>query len=94
MPQGGELRSHRIEDYHDVILAVIEDEVEFTLVELAELLCVSTATPSRPAQSVFSTVTILPSKNSTRQRAGTARRRRPAQAWFDAQPDLDSENPV
>src|SRR5215469_5775358 len=38
LPQGGDLRSHRIEAYRDVILAAIEAEVDITLVELAELL--------------------------------------------------------
>jgi transposase len=38
LPQGGDLRSHHIEAYGDVILAAIEAEVDITLVELAELL--------------------------------------------------------
>ncbi len=38
LPQGGDLRSHHIEAYCDVILATIEAEVDITLVELAELL--------------------------------------------------------
>ncbi len=38
LPQGGDLRSHHIEAYRDVILAAIEVEVDITLVELAELL--------------------------------------------------------
>ena len=33
-------------------------------------------------------------KNGARQRAGATRRRRPARAWFDAQPDLDPEQLV
>lgn len=36
--QGGDRRSHRIEAYRDVILAAIENQVDMTLVELAELL--------------------------------------------------------
>jgi len=39
LPQGGDLRSHHIEAYRDVILAAVEAEVDITLVELAELLC-------------------------------------------------------
>src|SRR5215472_1703323 len=38
LPRGGDLRSHRIERYRDVILAAIEAEVDITLVELAEML--------------------------------------------------------
>ncbi len=38
LPQGGDLRSHHIEAYCDVILAAIEAEVDITLVQLAELL--------------------------------------------------------
>lgn len=38
LPQGGDLRSHHIEAYRDVILAAVEAEVDITLVEVAELL--------------------------------------------------------
>jgi transposase len=38
LPQGGDLRSHHVEAYRDVILAAIEAEVDITLVELADLL--------------------------------------------------------
>src|SRR3546814_2502199 len=37
-PQGGDMRSRRIEVHHDVILSAIEEEVDITLVELAEML--------------------------------------------------------
>lgn len=37
-PQGGDMRSRRIEAYHDFILGAIEAQVNITLVELAELL--------------------------------------------------------
>ena len=37
-PQGGDMRSRRIEAYRDVILGVIEEQVDITLVELAEML--------------------------------------------------------
>jgi len=35
-PQGGDQRSHRIEAFRDVILALIDAQVDITLVELAE----------------------------------------------------------
>jgi transposase len=38
LPQGGDLRSHRIEAYRCVILAVVDAEVDITLVELADRL--------------------------------------------------------
>ena len=38
LPQGGDLRSHHIEAYREVILAAIEAEVDITLVEIAERL--------------------------------------------------------
>jgi len=38
LPQGGDLRSHHIEAYRDVILAAVEAEVDIILVEIAELL--------------------------------------------------------
>ncbi len=80
LPQGGDLRSHHIEAYRDVILAAIEAEVDVTLVELAELL------RSRHG-ALFAPSTVWRfldrngltfKKNSARQRAGAARRRRPA----------------
>lgn len=37
-PQGGDMRSQRIEGYHDVILGAIDKQVDITLVELAEML--------------------------------------------------------
>ena len=37
-PRGGDLRSHRIEAYRDVILAAVEAKVDITLVELSQLL--------------------------------------------------------
>jgi transposase len=37
-PKGGDLRSHRIEAYRDVILGATEAAVDITLVELSELL--------------------------------------------------------
>lgn len=37
-PQGGGMRSRRIEGYRDVILGAIGEQVDITLVELAEML--------------------------------------------------------
>ncbi len=78
--QGGDLRSYRIEAYRDVILTAIEKQVDITLVELAELL-------RQEHGAVFATSTIWRfldrhgftlKKNSARERAGAARRRRAA----------------
>jgi transposase len=37
-PKGGDLRSHRIEAYRDIILGAIEAQVDITLVELSDML--------------------------------------------------------
>jgi transposase len=80
LPQGGDLRSHHIEAYRDVILAAVEAEVDITLVELAELL-------RRRHGASFASSTVWRfldrhgltfKKNSARERTGTARRRRRA----------------
>jgi transposase len=79
-PQGGDQRSHRIEAYRDAILDAIETQVDITLVELAELL-------QQKHGAIFAASTIwrfldrhsmTVKKNSARQRAGAARRRRAA----------------
>jgi transposase len=80
LPQGGDLRSHRIEAYGGVILAAIEAEVDITLVELADLL------RNRHGASFASSTVwrfldrhdLTFKKNGTRQRTGAARCRRPA----------------
>jgi transposase len=78
--QGGDRRSHRIEAYRDVILSAIDKQVDITLVELADLL-------RREHGALFATSTIWRfldrhsvtlKKNSARERAGAARRRRAA----------------
>jgi transposase len=80
-PQGGDQRSHRVEAYRDILLAAIDAKVDITLVELAEML-------RDEHGAVFAASTIwrfldrhamTVKKNGTRQRAGTARRRRTAQ---------------
>jgi transposase len=79
-PQGGDKRSHRIEAYRDVILAAIERQVDITLVELVELLrddhgeVFAASTLWRFLDRHAMTV----KKNSARERAGAARRRRAA----------------
>jgi transposase len=78
--QGGDTRSHRIEAYQDVIMAAIEAEKDISLVELAGLLFTQ-----HGALFAASTVwrfldrhAMTFKKNGARQRAGAARRRRPA----------------
>jgi transposase len=81
-PQGGDTRSHHIEAYRDVILAAIEARKDITLVELAELLRTKHGA-SFAASTVWRFLdrhAMTFKKNRARQRAGTARRRRPAQS--------------
>ena len=81
-PQGGDTRSHHIEAYRDVILAAIEARKDITLVELAELLRTKHGA-SFAASTVWRFLdrhAMTVKKNRARQRAGTARRRRPAQS--------------
>jgi transposase len=79
-PQGGDMRSRRIEAYREVILGAIEEQVDITLVELAEML-------RSKHEVVFAPSTIwrfldrhsmTVKKNGARQRAGAARRSRAA----------------
>lgn len=81
-PRGGDRHSSRIESFGAVILEAIEVQVDITLVELAELL-------EREHGERFAPSTIWRfldrrgvsfKKNCARQRAGTARRRRPARS--------------
>jgi transposase len=78
--KGGDLRSHRIEAYREVILGAIEAQVDVTLVELADLL-----KPEHGASFAPSTIWrfldrhgMTLKKNRARQRAGQVRRRSPA----------------
>jgi transposase len=96
LPQGGDLRSHRIEGFAPIILGAIEAKVDITLVEIAELL-------EREHSARFAPSTIWrfldrrritfkkTAHASEQQRPDVARRR---QAWFNAQPDLDPEHLV
>lgn len=81
-PRGGDRHSARIEAFGAVILAAIEAQVDITLVELAALL-------EREHGERFAPSTIWRfldrhglsfKKNCARQRAGAARRRRPARS--------------
>ena len=81
LPMDGDVRSYRIEAFGDVILSAIEAQKDITLAELADML-------RRDHGASFSSSTIWRlldrhdvtfKKNRTRQRAGAARRRRPAQ---------------
>lgn len=79
-PQGGDTRSHHIEAFRDVILAAIEAQKDVSLVELAELLRTGHGV-SFAASTVWRFLdrhAMTFKKNSTRQRAGTTRRRRAA----------------
>ena len=79
LPQGGDLRSHHIEAYRDVILATTEAEMDITLVELSELLRQEHGASFAPSTVWrFRDRHGLTLKNSGRQRAGATRRRRPA----------------
>ena len=76
-PQGGDMRSHHIEAFRDVILTAIEAQKDITLVELADLLR-SRHGASFAASTVWRFLdrhAMTFKKNSPRQRAGTARRR-------------------
>lgn len=79
LAMGGDVRSHRIEVFRDVILAAIEAQKDITLSELADML-------HRDHGASFADSTVWRfldrhdvtfKKNGTRQRAGAARRRRP-----------------
>ena len=80
LPQGGDLRSHHIEAYRGAILAAIQAEVDITLVELAELLRSQHGVSFAPSTvwRFLDRHDLTFKKNSARQRAGTARRCRPA----------------
>ena len=79
-PQGGDTRSHRIEAFSAVILAVVEARKDISLVELAELLRTEHGV-SFGASTVWRFLDrhgMTFKKNSARRRAGAARRRSPA----------------
>ncbi len=80
LPQGGDLRSHHIEAYREVILAAIETEVDVTLVELAELLRNQHGASFAPSTvwRFLDRHGLTFKKNGARQRARATRCRRPA----------------
>jgi transposase len=79
-PQGGDRRSHHIEAFAGVILAAIEAQKDVSLIELAELLRISHGVSFAPSTvwRFLDRHAMTFKKNSTRQRAGTTRRRRAA----------------
>jgi transposase len=81
-PQGGDRRSGRIEAYGDVIMAAIAAQVDVTLVELAEMLREQHGVSFAPSTvwRFLDRHDMTVKKNSARQRAGAARRRRAAQS--------------
>ena len=76
-PRGGDLRSHRIEAYRDIILAAVEAQVDITLVELSQLLRDRHGASFAPSTiwRCLDRHAMTLKKNGARQRAGTARRR-------------------
>jgi transposase len=95
-PKGGDLRSHRIEAYRDVILGAFEAAVDITLVELSELLKREHGASFAP-NTIWRFLdrhgmTIKKTAHASEQdRPDVAERR---EAWFEAQPDLDPERLV
>jgi transposase len=81
-PKGGDLRSHRIEAYRHVILGAIEARVDITLVELSDLLRREHGASFAPSTiwRFFDRHGVTIKKNRARQRAGQARRPRPARS--------------
>ena len=80
-PQGGDMRSHRVEAFGAVILETIEAQKDISLVELAELLRTDHGV-SFAASTVWRFLDrhgMTFKKNSTRRRAGESRRRLAAQ---------------
>jgi transposase len=74
-PQGGDRRSCRIEAYREVILAAVEQQVDITLVELAEMLREKHGMAFAPSTiwRFLDRHARTLKKNGARQRAGAAR---------------------
>ena len=85
-PRGGDRHSARIEAFGAVILAGVDRQVDITLIELAELL--EREHGERVAPSTIWRFLdrrgLTFKKNRARQRAGAARRRRPARSLVRA----------
>jgi len=75
-PQGGDRRSRRIEAYRGAILEAIEEQVDITLVELAERLRMKHDAVFAPSTiwRFLDRHEITFKKNGARERAGAARR--------------------
>jgi len=91
-PKGCDLRSRRIEGYLEVILAAIDEQVDFTLVELSALLRGRHNTWCAPS----ATWRFLdpPRDDLQKRSAHASEQERPDVAvcrrvWSDAQPDVD-----
>ena len=96
LPMGGDVRSHRIEAFRDVILEAIETQKDITLAELADML-------RRDHRASFADSTVwrfLDRHDVTfKKTAHASEQERPdvlarRQAWFAGQPDLDPERLV
>lgn len=76
-PKGGDLRSHRIEAYHDAIFAAVEVRKDITLAELAELLQSEHGARFAPSTiwRFFARHGVSFKKNRARRRAGPPGRR-------------------
>lgn len=74
------MRSRRIEAHRDIILAAVEEQVDITLVELAEMLRSQHGAVFAPSTiwRFLDRHSVTVKKNSARQRAGAARRSRAA----------------
>jgi transposase len=79
-PQGGDRRSGRIEAYASEILALVAGKADITLVEIGEHLAARHGERFVPSTiwRCLDRHRLTLKKNSARQRAGTARRRRAA----------------
>lgn len=75
-PQGGDMRSRRIEAHRDVILGAIEEPVDITLVELAEMLRSEYGAVFAPSTiwRFLDRHSMTVKKSRARQGAGAARR--------------------
>ncbi len=76
LPKGGDLRSHRIEAFRDMILGAVEGQKDITLVELAALLGRDHGASFAPSTvwRFLARHRITLKKSHPRRRAGQARR--------------------
>ncbi|CAH0356992.1 hypothetical protein SPH9361_04641 [Sphingobium sp. CECT 9361] len=78
--QGGDTRPERIEAFRDVLFAAIDNQVDITLVELAELLWAENDAAFAPSTiwRFLDRHSMILKRNGARERAGATRRRRAA----------------